>query len=69
LGLKRVGDKIRPRIYSLLFSVEQNGQAGGVWKERGKKTTHRKKNEEIISMILNTQKVKAFLANILKPHL
>jgi hypothetical protein len=37
-------------------------------KREGKKQLT-EKNEEIISMILNTQKVKAFLANILKPHL
>ena len=57
----------RPRICSLLYSVEQSRQAIGVWKEREKTT---EKSKETIPMIHNTQKSQGvFLAIILNPHL
>jgi DNA-binding PadR family transcriptional regulator len=56
-------------VYSLLYSLERNGQVEGVWKER--KRTHKltDKGEETISTILNAQeKIKAFLSDIFKPQ-
>ena len=56
-------------VYSLLYSLERNGQVEGVWKER--KSTYKltDKGEETISTILYAQeKIKAFLSDIFKPQ-
>ena len=56
-------------VYSLLYSLERNGQVEGVWKERKRTYKLTDKGEETISTILNAQeKIKAFLSNIFKPQ-
>ena len=56
-------------VYSLLYSLERNGQVEGVWKERKRTYKLTDKGEETISTILNAQeKIKAFLSDIFKPQ-
>jgi DNA-binding PadR family transcriptional regulator len=56
-------------VYSLLYSLERNGQVEGVWKERKRTYKLTDKGEETISRILNAQeKIKAFLSDIFKPQ-
>jgi DNA-binding PadR family transcriptional regulator len=56
-------------VYSLLYSLERNGQVEGVWKERKRTYKLIDKGEETISTILNAQeKIKAFLSDIFKPQ-
>jgi DNA-binding PadR family transcriptional regulator len=56
-------------VYSLLYSLERNGQVEGVWKERKRTYKLTDKGEETISTILNAQeKIKTFLAEIIKPQ-
>ena len=56
-------------VYSLLYSLERNGQVEGVWKERKRTYKLTDKGEETISTILYAQeKIKAFLSDIFKPQ-
>ena len=56
-------------VYSLLYSLERNGQVEGVWKERKRTYKLTDKGEETISTTLNAQeKIKAFLSDIFKPQ-
>jgi DNA-binding PadR family transcriptional regulator len=56
-------------VYSLLYSLERNGQVEGVWRERKRTYKLTDKGEETISTILNTQeRIKAFLSDIFKPQ-
>lgn len=56
-------------VYSFLYSLERNGLAEGVWKERKRTYALTEKGEETITTILGAQeKIKAFLSNILKPQ-
>jgi len=56
-------------VYSLLYSLERNGQVEGVWRERKRTYKLTDKGEETISTILNAQeRIKAFLSDIFKPQ-
>ena len=56
-------------VYSLLYSLERNGQVEGVWKERKRTYKLTDKGEETISTTLSAQeKIKAFLSDIFKPQ-
>ncbi len=54
-------------VYSLLYSLERNGLVEGVWDERKRVYKLTEKGEKTIDTLLNTSdKVKGFMANILK---
>ncbi len=54
-------------VYSLLYSLERNGLVEGVWDERKRVYKLTEKGEKTIEVLLNTSdKVKGFMANILK---
>jgi len=54
-------------VYSLLYSLERNGLVEGVWDERKRVYKLTEKGEKTIDVLLNTSdKVKGFMANILK---
>lgn len=54
-------------VYSLLYSLERNGLVEGVWDERKRVYKLIEKGEKTIDTLMNTsEKVKGFMASILK---
>jgi DNA-binding PadR family transcriptional regulator len=54
-------------VYSLLYSLERNGLVEGVWDERKRVYKLTEKGEKTIDTLLNTSdKIRGFIANILK---
>ncbi|MEJ5327317.1 MAG: PadR family transcriptional regulator [Candidatus Bathyarchaeia archaeon] len=54
-------------VYSLLYSLERNGLVEGIWDERKRVYKLTEKGEKTIDTLINTSdKVKGFMANILK---
>ena len=54
-------------VYSLLYSLERNGLVEGIWDERKRVYKLTEKGEKTIDVLLSTSdKVKGFMANILK---
>jgi DNA-binding PadR family transcriptional regulator len=54
-------------VYSLLYSLERNGLIEGVWEERKRVYKLTQKGEKTINTLLGANdKIKGFMANILK---
>jgi DNA-binding PadR family transcriptional regulator len=54
-------------VYSLLYSLERNGLVEGVWEERKRVYKLTAKGENTIDTLLSaSDKIKGFMANILK---
>jgi DNA-binding PadR family transcriptional regulator len=54
-------------VYSLLYSLERNGLVEGVWEERKRVYKLTQKGEKTINTLLEaSDKIKVFMANILK---
>jgi len=54
-------------IYSLLYSLERNGLVEGVWDERKRIYKLTEKGQKTIETMLNaSDKIKGFMANLLK---
>jgi len=54
-------------VYSLLYSLERNGLVEGVWEERKRLYKLTQKGEKTINTLLGaSDKIKGFMANILK---
>ena len=54
-------------VYSLLYSLERNGLVEGVWEERKRVYKLTQKGEKTINTLLGaSDKIKGFMANILK---
>jgi len=54
-------------VYSLLYSLERNGLVEGVWDERKRVYKLTEKGEKTIDTLLSaSDKIKSFMANILK---
>ena len=54
-------------VYSLLYSLERNGLVEGVWEERKRVYKLTEKGEKTIDTLLSaSDKIKGFMANILK---
>ena len=54
-------------VYSLLYSLERNGLVEGVWEERKRVYKLTEKGEKTIDTLLTaSDKIKGFMANILK---
>src|SRR3989304_2062411 len=54
-------------VYSLLYSLERNGLVEGVWDERKRTYKLTEKGEKTIDTLLTaSDKIKGFMANILK---
>lgn len=54
-------------VYSLLYSLERNGLVEGTWDERKRVYKLTEKGEKTISTLLSANdKIKGFMANILK---
>jgi DNA-binding PadR family transcriptional regulator len=54
-------------VYSLLYSLERNGLVEGVWEERKRVYKLTQKGEKtIITLLGASDKIKGFMANILK---
>ena len=54
-------------VYSLLYSLERNGLVEGTWDERKRVYKLTEKGEKTIDTLLNTSdKIRGFIANILK---
>jgi len=54
-------------VYSLLYSLERNGLVEGVWDERKRVYKLTEKGEKTIDTLLSaSDKIKGFMANILK---
>jgi DNA-binding PadR family transcriptional regulator len=54
-------------VYSLLYSLERNGLVEGVWEERKRVYKRPQKGEKtIITLLGASDKIKGFMANILK---
>jgi len=54
-------------VYSLLYSLERNGLVEGIWDERKRVYKLTEKGEKTINTLLSANdKIKGFMANILK---
>jgi DNA-binding PadR family transcriptional regulator len=57
-------------VYSLLYSLERNGLVEGLWIERKRVYKLTAKGNQTITTILNSHdKIKGFMATILKPSI
>jgi DNA-binding PadR family transcriptional regulator len=56
-------------VYSLLYSLERSGLVEGIWDERKRVYKLTEKGEKTIDTLLRaSDKIKGFMANILKPQ-